>query len=442
MNQLPTTPDSQLGRREFLRRSNAAMIGLAGVGSGLVAGGCDTNHRSEEAESIKVGILHSQTGTMAISETSLRDIELYAIEEINAAGGVLGRRIEPIVEDPRSRFEDLFPRRARKLLAEEKVVVVFGCWTSASRKAVLPVFEELGGLLFYPVQYEGNECSPNIVYTGSVPNQQVLPALDWLRSLSGGTRRRFFLLGTDYVFPWTLSHVIKEHFAATYPDSDIVGTVYTPFGHREYESIVQEIQSSESDVVINMINGESNVYFYNELHRQGIAAAELPVLATSIGEDELRGLLPEVVEGHLAVCHYFQSIDTPQNHRFVQGFQQEHGEDRVTSDAIEAAYVSVYLWKQAVERAGSTDLAAVREALAASLEFEGPGGIVHVDPRNQHLAKNCRIGRIRHDRQFDIVYEAPRILAPDPFPQDAFPGWQCDWTRGGLVEGPPVELEP
>jgi urea transport system substrate-binding protein len=379
---------------------------------------------------------------MAISETSLRDIELFAIEEINAAGGVLGSRIEPIVEDPKSRFDDLFPRRARKLLTEEGAVAVFGCWTSASRKAVLPVFEELDRLLFYPVQYEGNECSPNIVYTGSLPNQQILPAIDWLRSLSGGAKKRIFLLGSDYIFPWTLSHVIEKHLAATYPDTEVVGKTYVPLGERAFEPVVRQILASESDVVINMINGDSNIYFYNELKRQSISANDLPVMATSIGEDELRGLLPEAVEGHLVAANYFQSIDSAANQHFVESFRHEHGEDRVVSDPMEAAYVAVHLWKEAVERAESTETTRVREALRTKLSIAAPGGSVSADPRNQHLAKRCRIGRIRSDLQFDIVYEAPRVLSPDPFPQEAFPGWRCDWTDYGLVEGEPVPIRP
>jgi urea transport system substrate-binding protein len=432
--------DPGVTRRGFLARAGRSALGAACAGGALLSGGCRIGTRMPPQEPIKVGILHSQTGPMAISETSLRDIELFAIEEINATGGVLGRNIKAIVEDPRSRFTDLFPKRARKLLIEEGVVAVFGCWTSVSRKAVLPVFEKHKGLLFYPVQYEGNECSPNIVYTGSTPNQQVLPALDWLRSLSGGSKRRFFLIGSDYVFPRTLTYVIQKHLEATYPDAEIVGKVFKPLDELDYESSVRDIEASGADVVINMINGESNLPFYNELQRQGIPASQLPVLATSIFEDELRGLLPEAVEGHLSAGHYFQSLDSPRNHRFVKAFQQEHGEDRVLSDAMEAAYTAVYLWKEAVELAGSTDSAAIREAMSEKIKIEAPGGSVYLDPRNHHLAKYCRVGRIRNDRQFDIVYETPRMIAPDPYPQESFPGWRCDWTRQGRVEGPPVDI--
>ncbi len=425
-------------RREFLKRAGSTVLGV-GAGSMLLAGGCV---EQTVANPIKVGILHSQTGTMAISETSLRDIELFAIDEINAAGGLLGRMIRPVVEDPRSRNIDLFPKRARKLLTEDKVSVVFGCWSSAGRKAVLPIFEEFGGLLFYPVQYEGNESSPNIVYTGSLPNQQILPAIDWLRSLSGGAKRRVFLVGSDYIFPWTLSHVIEKHLAATYPDTEISGKIYVSQGARDFEPVIRQIVASDSDVVVNMINGDSNLYFYNELKRQGVSPRDIPVIATSIGEDELRGLLPEVVEGHFATWNYFQSVNSALNRRLIEGFQKEHGEDRVLSDPMESAYVSVYLWKHAVEKAGTFEPMAVREALREGVEFEGPSGTISLDPRNQHLSKRCRVGRIRSDRQFDIVFESPRMLAPDPFPQDAFPGWRCDWTEGGLVKGPAVDIRP
>ncbi len=424
-------------RREFLKRAGSTLLG-AGASSTLLTSGCA---QKVEADPIKVGILHSQTGTMAISETSLRDIELFAIEEINAAGGLLGRKIQPVVEDPRSRNDDLFPRRARKLLAEDGVSVLFGCWSSVGRKAVVPVVEEFGSLLFYPVQYEGNECSPNVIYTGSVPNQQILPALDWMRSLSGGRKRRFFLIGGDLIYPLTASHVIRQHFEATYPDTQIVGESYFPLGRTDFVETVREILSSEADVVVNMIDGDSNVHFYDELSRQGVSARDLPVIATSIGEDELRGLLPEVVEGHFAAWNYFQSLESPINRRLIESFQLEHGEDRVMSDPMEAAYVAVQLWKQGVESAGSADPMAVRDALRSGAQIAAPSGNVSLDPRNQHLSKRCRVGRIRADRQFDIVFESSRMLGPDPFPQDAFPGWRCDWTGSGLVEGPAVEIK-
>ena len=308
------------------------------------------------------------------------------------------------------------------------------------RKAVIPVFEEFDGLLFYPVQYEGNECSPNVVYTGSAPNQQILPALDWMRSLSGGNRRKFFLIGGDLTYPLTSSYIIRKHFEATYPDTEIVGESFFPLGQKDFGDTVREIKSCQADAVVNMIDGDSNLYFYDELKRQGVSPRDVPVLATSIGEDELRGLLPDVVEGHLAAWNYFQSIDSPLNQKLIAGFQQEHGADRVLSDPMESAYVAVYLWKHAVERAGTVEPMAVRAALREGLEFDGPSGTISFDPSNHHLLKRCRIGRIRSDRQFDIIFESPRMLSPDPFPQNAFPGWHCDWTQDGLVKGPAVDI--
>jgi len=388
---------------------------------------------------VRVGILHSQTGTMAISEISLRDAELLAIEEINAGGGILGRQLEPIVEDGRSRFDDVFPAKAAKLLVEDKVAVVFGCWTSASRKAVLPVFEQHNGLLFYPLQYEGNESSRNIVYTGASPNQQILPAVDWLLSTAGGNRNRFFLIGSDYVFPRTANFIIGKYLKSK-GRAAVVGERYTPLGHRDYKGIVQEIVNAKPDVIFSTINGDSNLAFYDELAAQGVTADRLPVVATSVGEDELRGLLPDRVTGHLAAWTYFQSLDTPANREFVARFRREHGPDRVLDDPIEAAYAQVYLWKLAVEKAGSFEVDRVRDAFRAGIEFDAPGGRVRIDPKTQHAFKRFRMGRIRADRQFDIIYESPEWIEPAPYPQVAFPGWRCDWTQGGVTQGPEVQI--
>jgi urea transport system substrate-binding protein len=392
------------------------------------------------ATPIKVGILHSQTGTMAISETSLRDMELMAIEEINATSGVLGRPVEAIVEDPRSRFTELFPKKARKLLLEDKVAVVFGCWTSVSRKAVLPVFEEHNGLLFYPVQYEGNESSRNVVYTGAVPNQQILPAIDWLLSPAGGSKKRFYLLGSDYIFPRTANYIIVKYLQSR--GIQVVGETYTPLGHREYKPTVPAIKMADPDVIFSTVNGDSNVSFYDELAAAGITAERIPVVATSVGEDELRSLLPSRVQGHLAAWNYFQSIDTPRNKEFVSRFREEHGWDRVTDDPIEAAYFQVYLWKLAVEKAGSVDVDKVRESFRDDIEFDAPGGKVKLDPKTHHTYKRFRMGKVRDDRQFDIIYEASEWTEPNPYPQVAFPGWHCDWTKGGITKGAEVKIGP
>jgi urea transport system substrate-binding protein len=361
-----------------------------------------------------------------------------AIEEINSAGGVLGRPIEAVIEDTRSRFTDLFPKKARKLLAEDKVAAVFGCWTSSSRKAVLPVLEEHNGLLFYPVQYEGNESSPNVIYTGAAPNQQILPAIDWLLSPAGGSRKRFYLIGSDYIFPRTANFIVVKYLQSK--GLQIAGETYTPLGHRGYAKAIQDIKKADPDIIFNTINGGSNIDFYDELAAQGITSDKIPVVATSIGEDELRNLLPSRVKGHFATWNYFQSIDTPRNKEFVSRFQNEFGWDRVTSDPMEAAYFQIYLWKLAVEKAGDFGVDKVREALRSGIEYDAPGGKVKVDPKTQHTYKRFRMGRVRDDRQFDIIYEAPEWTEPEPYPQVAFPGWHCDWAQGGITKGPAVRI--
>jgi urea transport system substrate-binding protein len=435
----PSQSPARCNRREALHQSGAALtLAAASSLSPWLASGCAVPAAGAAAAPIKVGILHSQTGTMSLSETSLRDAELMAIEEINASGGLLGRQIEPVVEDPRSRAADLFPKLAKKLLVEDKVAAVFGCWTSASRKAVLPVFEQHNGLLFYPLQYEGNESSPNVVYTGSAPNQQILPAIDWLQSPAGGSLTQFFLLGSDYIFPRTANLIITRHLqlAGKAP----VGELYVPLGHRDFEQVVTDIKGAVPDAIINTINGDSNVYFFKALAAARVKAKNLPVLSFSVGEDELRGLLPAWSEGHLAAWSYFQSVNTPQNRDFVRKFKDEHGADRVTDDPIEAAYSQVYLWKLAVEQAGAMDVDAVRAALRSGIEFDAPGGRLRVDPKTQHAFKWFRVGRARPDRQFDIVYESPHWIEPEPYPQCAFPGWHCDWTAGGVTKGTEVKI--
>jgi urea transport system substrate-binding protein len=438
----PTTPDAAqptLNRRKFLKRAGRAGLTLAAAQalSPFALTGCSSSKSA--GSSTKVGILHSLTGTMAISETSLKDVELMAIDEINAAGGVLGKKIEPVVEDPESKFTDVFPEKAKKLLLKDKVAAVFGCWTSVSRKNVLPVFEENDGLLFYPVQYEGNECSKNVVYTGAAPNQQILPAVDWLLSKEGGAKKKFYLLGSDYIFPRTANLIIVKYLESK--GMKPVAEKYTPLGHKEYATYVQDIKKEQPDVIFSTINGDSNVNFYNELAAAGITAEQMPVVAVSVGEDELRGLDPSKVKGHLAAWNYFQSIDTPHNKEFVKKFQSKYGADRVTDDPIEAAYFMVYFWKLAVEKAGTTDVDKVRTALRSGIEFDAPGGRVKLDPKTQHTYKFFRMGKIRDDKQFDIVYTSPQVIEPDPYPQVAFPGWHCDWTKGGLTKGKTVEIQ-
>lgn len=432
---LPPSAAGALSRREALKntaRLLAAATAATPYGCGLPIS------VPESGPTVKVGILHSQTGTMAISEISLRDAELMAIEEINAAGGILGRQIEPVVEDTKSSFDYLFPKKATKLLTEDNVAVVFGCWTSVSRKAVIPIFEKHNRLLFYPLQYEGNESSPNVVYTGSLPNQTILPALDWALGDLGGKKQKIYLIGSDYVYPRTANYIVKKYLAQKRLGP--VGELYTPLGHADFEVIVSQIAGTNPDLILSTINGESNVAFYNALAAHGISAQKIPVLATSVGEDELRSLDPATVNGHLAAWSYFQSISTPANQKFVQRFQQEHSRERVLDDPMEAAYSAVYLWKAAVEKARSFETDAVRESLGNSVSFDAPGGTILIDPKTRHSYKRFRLGKIRADRQFDIIFESKEWIEPDPYPEFAFPGWSVDWTAGGITRGEKIVI--
>ena len=424
-------------RREFVRRSGVAATLAAAQGlAPIIFAGC-TSGVPAKGQPIKIGLLHSQTGTMAISETSLRDVELFAIEQINAAGGLLGRQIEASAPDPRSR-DDLFPKRALELLSGG-AAAIFGCWTSTSRKAVIPVVEEFNRLLFYSVQYEGNETSKNVVYGGLVPNQQVLPSIDWLVSAAGGLRKKVFLLGSDYIFPRTANFIAKKYLETK--GLKPAGEIYLPLGHREFGPAMQAILASSADCVLSTVNGNSNVGLFAGMASAKIDPDRVPVLSTSIAEDELRNLLPEQVQGHFAASCYFQSLPQEANRQWIEHFRKEFGYDRVTGDPMEPDWCLLHLWKKAVEKAGSLETDAVRAAMLEGLSFAGPGGLVTLDPKTQHTTKYFRLGRIRKDRQFDVVYESPTPIDPDPYPQIAFPGWKCDWTDGGLTRGPEVTID-
>ncbi len=357
---------------------------------------------------IKVGILHSLSGTMAISEVAVHDAELLAIEEINAAGGVLGRQLEPVIEDGASDWPT-FAEKASKLINEDQVAVVFGGWTSASRKAMLPVFEAERALLWYPVQYEGLEASPYIFYTGAAPNQQIVPALDYLKE-QGLTR--VFLLGSDYVFPRTANQIIKAYAAAN--GMEIVGEEYTPLGHVEYSSVVNKVQSASPDVVFNTLNGDSNVAFFKQFRDAGITAEDIPTMSVSVAEQEVVGIGAENMAGHLVAWNYFQTTDTPRNEEFVADYQAAYGDGNPTDDPIEAGYVGVYLWAQAVEKAGTTEVEAVKEA-AKGVTLEAPGGEYQIDGENQHIYKTARIGVVRDDGLIDEVWNSGEAIKPDPF---------------------------
>lgn len=308
------------------------------------SGSGGTGEPAASGDTIKVGILHSLSGTMAISEVSVKDAEMLAIEEINAAGGVLGKQIEPVIEDGASDWPT-FAEKAGKLLQQDKVAAVFGGWTSASRKAMLPVFEQNKGLLFYPVQYEGLESSPNIFYTGATTNQQIVPSVTWLLENRGKT---FYLLGSDYVFPKTANQVIKAQLAAE--GGEVVGEEYTPLGHTDYSTIISKIKAAKPDIVYNTLNGDSNVAFFKQLKDAGISSDQMTTLSVSVAEEEIRGIGADVLKGHLASWNYYQTTDTPENATFVAKYKEKYGADRVTADPIEAGYVAVYLWKAAVEK--------------------------------------------------------------------------------------------
>ncbi len=391
--------------------------------AGLLLTGCASSQTSKPTETtsagdtIKVGILHSLSGTMAISEVSVKDAEMMAIEEINAAGGVLGKKIEPVIEDGASNWPN-FAEKAKKLLQQDKVATVFGGWTSASRKAMLPVFEENNGLLWYPVQYEGMEASPNIFYSGAAPNQQIVPAVEWLFKNKG---KKFFLLGSDYVFPRTANKIIKAQLKAL--GGETIAEEYTPLGHTDYSTIINKIKASKPDIVFNTLNGDSNVAFFKQLKDAGITSKDLTTLSVSVAEEEVRGIGAANMKGHLVSWNYYQTTDTPENKEFVKKYKAKYGADRVTDDPIEAAYDQVYLWAAAVKKAGTTDVNKVKEA-AKGIEFKAPEGLVKIEGENQHLWKPVRIGEVTEDGLIKEIWSTDKTVKPDPYLKS------YDWAKG------------
>src|SRR5476649_1028722 len=397
-------------KREFLKVASAA--GVAGV-----VGKIPSAFAQSDKGPIKVGVLHSLSGTMAISDTSLKDTALMTIAQINASGGVLFRSLEPVVVDPASNWP-LFAEKARQLLTQDKVAVTFGCWTSVSRKSVLPVFEELNGLLFYPVQYEGEELSKNVFYTGAAPNQQAIPAVEYLMSKDGGSAKRFVLLGTDYVYPRTTNKILRSFLHSKGVSDDDIMEEYTPFGHSDYQSIIAKIKKFSSEgkktAVVSTINGDSNVPFYKELGNQGLKATDVPVVAFSVGEEELRGVDTKPLVGHLAAWNYFMSLKNPVNDAWKKEWaayakkMKLPGADKpLTNDPMEAAYIGIYMWKQAVEKAKSTDTDKVVAAMAGQT-FNAPDGfLIKIDERNHHLHKPVFIGEVQADGQFKVVWKTP-----------------------------------
>src|SRR3954454_22663854 len=394
------------------------------VAAVAVATGLLVSSFAQAADTIKVGVLHSLSGTMAISETVLKDVTLMAIEEINAKGGVMGKKLEPVVVDPASNWP-LFAEKARQLITQEKCAAVFGCWTSVSRKSVLPVFEELNGLLFYPVQYEGEEMSRNVFYTGAAPNQQALPATEYLMSAEGGGAKRFFLLGTDYVYPRTTNKILRAFLKSKGVQDADIQEVYTPFGHSDYQTIVANIKTFSQGgktAVISTVNGDSNVPFYKELGNQGLKASDVPVVAFSVGEEELRGVDTKPLVGHLAAWNYFMSLKNPTNEAFKKKWadyakaKKLPGADKpLTNDPMEATYIGIHMWKQAVEKAKSTDTDKVIAAMAGQT-FKAPSGFTaKMDEKNHHLHKPVLIGEVKSDGQFNVVWKTKGPIKAQPW---------------------------
>jgi urea transport system substrate-binding protein len=406
----------QMKRRTFVRSTLALALTASLAGLSLEA--------AAQGKTVKVGVLHSLSGTMAISETVLKDTALMAFEEINAKGGVMGYKIEPVVVDPASNWP-LFAEKARQLITQDKVAAVFGCWTSVSRKSVLPVFEELNGLLFYPVQYEGEELSKNVFYTGAAPNQQAIPAVEYLMSKEGGGAKRWVLLGTDYVYPRTTNKILRAFLKSKGVADKDIDEKYTPFGHSDYQTIVADIKKFSAGgktAVVSTINGDSNVPFYKELGNQGLKATDVPVVAFSVGEEELRGVDTKPLVGHLAAWNYFMSIKNPENDAFKAKWaaytkaKKLPGADKpLTNDPMEATYIGIYMWKQAVEKAKSFDTDKVIAAMAGQT-FKAPSGIVSkMDEKNHHLHKAVFIGEVKADGQFNVVWKTKGPIKAQPW---------------------------
>ncbi len=400
----------KLSRRAFGRLALASSVAAIGAA-----------YRPDQAlaaaptgQPIKVGILHSLSGTMAISETTLKDVMLMLIAEQNRKGGLLGRPLEPVIVDPASNWP-LFAEKARQLLSVDKVDAVFGCWTSVSRKSVLPVFEELNGILFYPVQYEGQECSRNIFYTGAAPNQQAIPAVDYLLSEEGGSAKRFALVGTDYVYPRTTNQILANYLKSKGIKDEDIMVNYTPFGQSDWQTIVSQIKAfgaaGKKTAVVSTINGDANVPFYKELGNQGVSATDIPVMAFSVGEEELAGMDTASLVGQLAAWNYFESIDTSENKSFIKQWHEfTKNPKRTTNDPMEAHYIGFNMWVQAVTKAGTTDHDKVIDTMIGIRQPNLTGGVAQMLP-NHHLTKPVYIGEIQEDGQFSVVWKTPGTIA-------------------------------
>lgn len=420
---------SNLYTSNVYRRISMKFKSLAKISLALSLACASVSSYAEDT--IKIGVLHSLSGTMAISETTLKDTVQMLVDEQNKKGGVLGKKIEAVVVDPASNWP-LFAEKARELISKDKVSAIFGCWTSVSRKSVLPVVEELNGILFYPVQYEGEESSKNVFYTGAAPNQQAIPAVDYL--LKQGVKR-WALVGTDYVYPRTANKILAAYLKSKgFKDEDIMIS-YTPFGHSDWQSIVSDIKkfgtAGKKTAVVSTINGDANVPFYKELSNQGISAKDIPVVAFSVGEEELSGIDTKPLVGHLAAWNYFESVDSDANDDFIEEWHKYTGDEkRVTNDPMEATYIGFNMWVKAVEKAGTTESNAVQDALIGVTVPNLSGSYATMMP-NHHITKPVLIGEIQEDGQFQVVDETPTTVVADEW-SDYLPGSKdliADWRK-------------
>lgn len=420
---------SNLYTSNVYRRISMKFKSLAKISLALSLACASVSSYAEDT--IKIGVLHSLSGTMAISETTLKDTVQMLVDEQNKKGGVLGKKIEAVVVDPASNWP-LFAEKARELISKDKVSAIFGCWTSVSRKSVLPVVEELNGILFYPVQYEGEESSKNVFYTGAAPNQQAIPAVDYL--LKQGVKR-WALVGTDYVYPRTANKILEAYLKSKgFKDEDIMIS-YTPFGHSDWQSIVSDIKkfgtAGKKTAVVSTINGDANVPFYKELSNQGISAKDIPVVAFSVGEEELSGIDTKPLVGHLAAWNYFESVDSDANDDFIEEWHKYTGDEkRVTNDPMEATYIGFNMWVKAVEKAGTTESNAVQNALIGVTVPNLSGSYATMMP-NHHITKPVLIGEIQEDGQFQVVDETPTTVVADEW-SDYLQGSKdliADWRK-------------
>lgn len=400
----------QTMKKKIMKRVITVLTGATLILSATGCGGSKSSDSGSDSDTVKVGILHSLTGSMAISEKSVRDAEVMAIEEINASGGVLGKKIKYVEEDGASE-PSTFATKAEKLVDSEGVATVFGCWTSSSRKAVKSVFEDYDNLLWYPVQYEGMESSSNIVYCGAAPNQQIVPAIEYL--IKKGYKK-FFLMGSDYVFPRTANMIIEAQVKAA--GGKVVGEEYADMEQTDFASIIAKIESAKPDIIINTLNGTGNVSFFKQMSEKNYTSKDYPTMSFSIAEEEVATIGADILKGHMVSWNYYQTTDTEKNKEFVANYKKKYGEDRVTSDPAEAGYDAVYLWKAACEKANSFEVDDVLDAIhTGEISFDAPEGTVTIDGDNQHLTKPVRIGEVNEKGLINEIYATDKPVKPDPY---------------------------